>query len=86
MIGFSHSFLSVLNDRADHLRDVAARETIANTAHRAAKAAFRASRRQEAAHQAVRDQQLALFSWESHSELRRDSRRGLGHRLAGRAR
>lgn len=86
MIGFSQSLLSVLNDHADHLRDVAARETISNTARRAAKAALRASRRQEAAHQAERDQQSALFSWQSNSEQRRDSRRGYAQRLVGRTR
>lgn len=86
MIGFSHSLSAVLNDRAEHLRDVAARETVTNAARRAEKAAVRARRRQEAARDAAHEQQLALFSWQTNSAQRREGRRDVGRHVVGRAR
>lgn len=82
MIGFTNSVTATFNDRAEHLRDVAAREALV----RAQRRATRAAARHEAALKAAREQEQALFSWESQGRRQRDARRQFGNRLLGRAR
>lgn len=82
MIGFTNSVSASLNDRAEHLREVAAREALVRAQRRAARAAAR----HEAALKDTREQQQALFSWESQGHRQRDARRQFGSRLLGRAR
>ncbi|HLU82633.1 MAG TPA: hypothetical protein VKZ43_04470 [Trueperaceae bacterium] len=82
MIGFTNSVMSTFNDRAEHLREVAAHEALVRAERRAAKAAAR----HEAALKAAREQQQALFSWESQGHRQRDARRQISIRLLGRTR
>jgi len=82
MIGFTNSVTATFNDRAEHLREAAAREALVRAERRAAKAA----RRHAAVIEANRQQEQALFSWESQGQRQRDARRQFGSRLLGRAR
>lgn len=82
MIGFNHSLTASLNHRAEHLREVAAREALARAQRRTAKAAAR----HEAALRATREEQSALFSWESQGKRQREARRQFGLNHFGRAR
>lgn len=82
MIGFTNSVTATFNDRAEHLREVAAHEALV----RAQRRATRAAARHEAALQATREQQQALFSWESQGQRQRVARRQFGSRLLGRVR
>jgi len=82
MIGFTNSVTATFNDRAERLREEAAREALVRAQRRSGRAAARLA----AALEASTKQQQALFGWESQGHRQREARRRFGNRLLGRAR